>query len=69
VNYNTAWQIKQKLMQVMMDREPGKRLSGRIAMDDAYFKWINTKLGNVKNSLLETNAIRDKHVPRYLAEF
>lgn len=36
VNYNTAWKIKHKLMQVMMERERGKRLSGRIEMDDAY---------------------------------
>jgi transposase-like protein len=36
VNYNTAWKIKHKLMQVMMEREQGKRLSGRIEMDDAY---------------------------------
>ncbi|PUB82287.1 MAG: IS1595 family transposase, partial [gamma proteobacterium symbiont of Ctena orbiculata] len=34
------------------------------------FKWVNTMLGNVKNSLLGTfHAIRDKHVSRYLAEF
>ncbi|PUB79944.1 MAG: IS1595 family transposase, partial [gamma proteobacterium symbiont of Ctena orbiculata] len=34
------------------------------------FKWVNTMLGNVKNSLLGTfHAIREKHVPRYLAEF
>lgn len=165
VNYNTAWTIKHKLMQVMMERERGKTLSGRIEMDDAYlggekagkrgrgspnkvpfvaavettqdgrpmkiqlrrvrglrqreiaryaqaslmagshvfsdglacfvgvtesgcehsptvtgggrqsaqhscFKWVNTMLGNVKNSLLGTfHAIREKHVPRYLAEF
>jgi transposase-like protein len=165
VNYNTAWQIKHKLMQVMMERESGKKLSGRIEMDDAYlggekagkrgrgslnkvpfvaavettqdgrpmkiqlrrvrgfrqreivryaksslapgsdvisdglwcfkgvteaacthsaivtggghkstqlscFKWVNTMLGNVKNSLLGTfHAIRVKHTPRYLAEF
>lgn len=36
VNYNTAWQIKHKLMQVMMERERGKQLSGRIEVDDAY---------------------------------
>jgi transposase-like protein len=36
VNYNTAWKIKHKLMQVMMERERGKKLSGRIEIDDAY---------------------------------
>ncbi len=36
VNDNTARKIKRKLMQVMMEREQGKRLSGRIEMDDGY---------------------------------
>jgi hypothetical protein len=32
--------------------------------------WVNTMLGNVKNSLRGTlHAISRKHVPRYLAEF
>ncbi len=34
------------------------------------FKWVNTILGNIKSSLTGTyRAIREKHVPRYLAEF
>ncbi|MCU7882414.1 MAG: IS1595 family transposase [Candidatus Thiodiazotropha sp. (ex Lucinoma aequizonata)] len=165
VNYDTAWKLKHKLMQVMMERQRKKKLTGRIEMDDAYiggekpgkrgrgsrnkvpfvaavettqdgrplkihlrrvhgfrskeiaryaksslvsgstvhtdglycfravteaecehravvtgggrksaqhsnFKWVNTMLGNVKNSLQGTfHAIREKHVPRYLAEF
>ncbi len=36
VNYNTAWRLKHKLMQVMMERERGKKLAGRIELDDAY---------------------------------
>lgn len=36
VNYNTAWMLKQKLMQVMLEREAGVRLSDRVEMDDAY---------------------------------
>ena len=36
MNDNTAWKIKHLLMQVMMEREQGKRLSGRIEMDDGY---------------------------------
>ena len=165
VNYNTAWKVKHKLMQVMMEHQNGERLFGRIEIDDAYlggelprkrgrgshkmipfmaavettqdgrprkihlrrvrdfrltkialyaksslqrgstifsdglrcfsdigefgckhvtivtgggrqsaqhptFKWVNTMLGNVRNALLGTfYAIRDKHVPRYLAGF
>jgi transposase-like protein len=34
------------------------------------FKWVNTILGNVKNSISGTyHLIRAKHIPRYLAEF
>ena len=165
VSYNTAWMMKHKLMQVMLERQHDQKLSGRVEIDDAYiggekpgkrgrgstnkvpfvaavettedrkpiamqlrrvkgfrkkeisryaktalvaesvvwsdglacfdavrdagcihnpiitgggrlsgkhpiFKWVNTMLGNVKNSMLGTfHAIREKHVPRYLAEF
>ena len=34
------------------------------------FKWVNTTIGNIKNSIRGTyHAIRPKHVPRYLAQF
>ncbi len=34
------------------------------------FKWVNTILGNLKNTLRGTfHAVREKHAPRYLAEF
>jgi transposase-like protein len=166
VTQTTAWKIKHKLMQAMMERDATKRLTGRIEIDDAYlggernggkrgrgspgktpivaavettperkpirlklrrvkgfrraeiatlarrsfqpastvvsdglrcftgvgnagcvhqpiitgsgrkaalnpaFKWVNTTLGNIKSAITGTyRAIRDKHVPRYLAEF
>jgi transposase-like protein len=166
VTQTTAWKIKHKLMQVMMERDATKRLTGRIEVDDAYlggernggkrgrgspdktpivaavettpegkpsrlklrrvkgfrraeittlakhnfapastvvsdglrcfsgvsnagcvhqpiitgsgrkaaltpaFKWVNTTLGNIKCAITGTyRAVRDKHVPRYLAEF
>jgi transposase-like protein len=35
-----------------------------------YFKWVNTMISNVKNSMHGTyHALRLKHLPRYLAEF
>lgn len=37
VSYNTAWQMKQKIMQVMKERDDGKPLSGIIQLDDAYW--------------------------------
>jgi transposase len=36
VTPTTAWKLKHKLMQVMMERDAGKRLTGRVEMDDAY---------------------------------
>jgi ribosomal protein L37AE/L43A len=36
VSYNTAWKIKHKLMQVMLERQQGETFSGRIEIDDAY---------------------------------
>lgn len=43
---------------------------GKQAAQHPAFKWVNTILGNVKNSLTGTyHAFAQKHVPRYLAEF
>ena len=36
ISYNAAWRMKHKLMQVMMEREHHKKLSGFIELDDAY---------------------------------
>jgi transposase-like protein len=36
VTQTTAWKIKHKLAQVMMERDAPKQLSGRVEMDDAY---------------------------------
>ncbi len=34
------------------------------------FKWVNTAPGNIKAALVRTcRAVREKHVPLYLAEF
>ena len=44
--------------------------SGAQAAKTPTFKWVNTALGNIKASLVATyRAVREKHVPRYLAEF
>ncbi len=166
VSYNTAWSMKQKIMQVMKERDDSQPLSGVVQIDDAYyggelhggkrgrgsenkipfvaavstneeghpirmnftvvkgfrlseisqwskkhlspgsivvsdglacfkavekaqcqhfslvtgggpesvkkeqFIWVNTMIGNVKNSIVGTyHAIKNKHLPRYLAEF
>jgi transposase-like protein len=37
VSYNTAWSLKHKLMQVMLERERQQPLSGRIELDDVYW--------------------------------
>lgn len=36
ISYNAAWSMKQKLMQVMMERDHDKPLSGFVELDDAY---------------------------------
>lgn len=36
VRYKAAWLMKQKLMQVMQEREATRRLDGRVEIDDAY---------------------------------
>ena len=36
ISYNAAWRMKHKLMQVMMERDDGRKLSGFIEIDDAY---------------------------------
>jgi hypothetical protein len=36
ISYPAAWRMKQKLMQVMLEREEEKKLSGFIELDDAY---------------------------------
>ena len=36
VNYKTAWSVKHKLMQTMMERQQEKKLQGRVELDDAY---------------------------------
>ena len=37
VSYNTAWLLKHKLMQVMVERDDARPLSGIVQMDDAYW--------------------------------
>ena len=36
VTQTTAWKLKHKLTQVMMERDAGKHLTGRVEIDDAY---------------------------------
>lgn len=37
ISYNSAWLMKHKLMQAMLEQEQGRRLEGLIQMDDAYW--------------------------------
>jgi transposase-like protein len=37
VSYNTAWSMKQKIMQVMKERDDSQPIEGVIQLDDAYF--------------------------------
>lgn len=37
LSYNSAWLVKHKLMQAMLERERGRSLQGVIQLDDAYW--------------------------------
>lgn len=37
ISYNSAWSMKQKIMQVMKERDDSKPLSGTIQLDDVYW--------------------------------
>jgi hypothetical protein len=37
VSYNTAWSLKHKLLQVMLERDANRQLTGVIEIDDAYW--------------------------------
>ena len=53
-----------------MPAQLNKDRSGKQAARAPAFKWVNTALGNIKAALVGTNlTMREKHVPRYLAEF
>ena len=47
VSYNASWRLKHKLMQVMLERDSKKKLSGRVEIDDAYLgaKRVSGKRG------------------------
>lgn len=36
VSYNSAWKLKDKILQVIFERSDGEVLSGRVEIDDAY---------------------------------
>ena len=40
VTQTTAWKVKHKLQQVMMERDATKKLTGRVEIDDAYLGWL-----------------------------
>ena len=42
VSQTTAWKIKHKLAQVMLERDAEKPLDGRVEMDDAYLGGVRT---------------------------
>lgn len=37
VSYNTAWSVKHKLMQAMLERDADRQLTGVVEIDDAYW--------------------------------
>ena len=54
VSYNTAWSMKQKIMQVMKERDDSKPLSGIIQLDDVY--WGGERRGGKRGRGSENKA-------------
>jgi len=46
VTQNTAWKVKHKLKQVMMERDASKQLTGRVEIDDAYMGGFRSAPGD-----------------------
>ena len=71
----TAWTMKHKLAQVMIERNGAKRLNGNVQMDDAYIggersgKHGRGAAGKTPFVAAVATTEDGKHVPRYLAEF
>jgi transposase-like protein len=69
VGYNTAWRVKHKLLQVMLERNRGQRLSGLVEVDDAYLggERMGGKRGRGavhKRPFVAAVAIREGHAVR-----
>ena len=55
---------------VSFKHERTVKMGQKLESYETTFKWVDTMIGNVKNSIRGTcHAIRSKHVPRYLGEF
>ena len=58
VTQTTAWKIKHKLTQVMLERDASKRLAGRIEIDDAYLG--GERHGGKKSELASTDVVENR---------
>lgn len=54
ISYNAAWRMKHKLMQVMMERDQDKKLSGFIELGDAYLGGERTGCKPGRGAVCET---------------
>lgn len=69
ISYNAAWRMKHKLMQVMMERDQHKKLSGFIELDDAYLGGERTGCKPGRGAADKTPFVAaiettDKHCPK-----
>ena len=62
VSYNTAWSMKQKIMQVMKERDDSQPLSGVIQLDDVY--WGGERHGGSRG-----RGSKNKHPPEFSGRF
>ncbi|MBK7301073.1 MAG: transposase [Moraxellaceae bacterium] len=65
-----VWPVFRRLRQWVVLHTAIVTGGGFESMELEAFKWVNTLIGNVKNSIKGAyHAINKKHLPRYLAEF
>ncbi len=61
ISYNAAWRLKQKLMQVMKERDDSQPLSGTVQLDDAY--WGGERRGGKRGRGRRTKSLSSLRWP------
>lgn len=70
VSYNTAWKMRQKLMQAMSEQDAKRKLSGLITIDDAYLggkmKGKRGRGSENKSPFIAAVSLTSKGHPKYV---
>ena len=69
VTQTTAWKIKHKLKQVMLERDVSKRLTGRIEIDDAYLGGERSGGRRGRGALAKRRSLPPSRLPQRESRF